>query len=124
MIHALHRTNRLLQSDEHFVVMVANLRFFTPHGFPSLVEGAVFRVFQHKSMGEVIAPFEGEAHLGGQHYRLASAVEGILRNATDDFEFQFQLAVGALEFYGFGIGLYEKSKSQAKEDKGEFFHDD
>lgn len=39
-------------------------------------------------MDELVAPFEGEAHLGGQHYRLASAVEGILRNAIDNFKFQ------------------------------------
>ena len=73
-------------------------------------------------MGEVVAPFEGEAHLGGQHDRLASAVEGIIRYAVTHFEFHFQLFVGALELDGFGMGLQEKSKSQAKEDKGKFSH--
>ena len=124
VIHALHGADGLLQGDEHLIVVVADLRFFAPDGFPSLVESAVFRVFQYESMGKVIAPFEGEAHLGGQHDRLPCAVEGILRNAVDDFEFQFQLAVGAFYRDGVGIGVCEKSKSQAKEDKGEFFHDD
>ena len=102
--------------------MVADLCLFAPYGFPSLVEGAVFRVFQHEGMGKVVAPFKGEAHLGGQHHRLASAVEGILRYATDNFKFQFQLAVGA--FYRDGVGVGEKAYSQEKEDEGEFFHDD
>ena len=122
MIHTLHGTNGLLQGDEHLVVAIADLSLFAPDRFPSLVESAVFRVFQDKGMGEVVAPFEGEAHLGGQHDRFPSAVEGILRNAADDFEFQFKLSVGTLELDGFGMGLQEKSKSQAKEDKGKFFH--
>ena len=124
VVHTLHRANGLLQGDEHLIVVVADLRFFAPDVFPSLVESAVFRVFQYESMGKVIAPFEGEAHLGGQHDRLPCAVEGILRNAAYDFEFQFKLSIGALQLDGFSIGLQEKSKSQAKEDKGEFFHDD
>ena len=125
MVHTLHRADGLLQSDEHLIVVVADLSLFAPYGFPCLIESAVFRVFQHKGMGEVVAPFEGEAHLRGQHNRFSGAVEGILRYAANDFKFQFEVAVGALQFDGLsGEGLQEKSKSQAKEDKGEFFHDD
>ena len=89
MVHTLHRANRLLQSDKHLVVVVADLGFLAPNGFPSFIKSAVFRVFQHKSMGEVVTPFESEAHLRRQHHGLASAVKGILRYATDYFEFQF-----------------------------------
>jgi hypothetical protein len=76
-------------------------------------------------MGKVVAPFKGEAHFGGQHHGPASSVKTVIRHAITQFKFQFQLPVGALELDGLsGVGLHAKSKSQAKEDKGEFFHVD
>ena len=48
-------------------------------------------------MGEVVAPFKGETHLGRQHHRLAFAVEGVLWYTVHHFKFQFQFSVGTFQ---------------------------
>ena len=81
-VHAFHAAGGLFKGYEQFVVVVADVCLLSPHGFPCLIERAVLLVFEDEGVGEVIAPFEGEAHLGGQHHGLVGAVEGVVGHAV------------------------------------------
>ena len=39
----------LAEGNSHFIVMVPDFGFFTPYGFPCLVESRVFRFFHFES---------------------------------------------------------------------------
>ena len=97
VVHALHGTDRLLESHEHLIVVVADVRLFAPHGFPRLVERAVCLVFEHKSVCQVVAPFEGEAHARGQYHGLSGTVESVLRLPVHHRELKLQLSVRTLQ---------------------------
>ena len=97
VVHAFHAAHRLFQRHQHLVVVVADVGFLAPNGFPSLVETVVFSVLQHKGMGQVVAPFKGETHHGGQHHGLVQTVEGVIGHAVAEFKQKFQLSVGAFQ---------------------------
>ncbi len=96
-VGALYGTCRLLERHQHLVVMVADVGLLAPHGLPSLVERAEFHILEDEGMGEVVAPFQREAHLRRKHHGLAVAVETVIRHAIFQLEAQFQPSVGTCQ---------------------------
>ena len=97
VVHALHTADGLFQSHQHFVVMVADVRFFAPHGFPRLIKSAVCFVFDDEGVRQIVAPFEGEAHARGQYHGFAVAEKRILWLSVHHGELKFQLTVRTLQ---------------------------
>ena len=122
MVHAFHAADGLFQRHQHLIVVVADVCLFAPHRLPCLVEGAVFCVFQHKGVGEVVAPFEGETHLGGQHHGLPITVKGIVRHAIIHGKLQFQLSVRTLEGDG-SVGSESRGKERCQNQKKKVSYD-
>ena len=93
----------LAQVHLHFVVVVAYVRFFAPHGMPDFVHAVELYVPDSKTAGEVaLAPLQCEAHARIEHHGLAVAVEAVgdvtvVAGAVPEFEGHLQPSVGTLQ---------------------------
>ena len=118
VVHACDGANRLFQGHQKLVVVVPDFGLFAPNGFPSLVESGILCFFQDEMVFQVVAPFENEAHFGGQNHGFSSAVEGVIRHAIAQFKAQFKLFVRALQFDRF-VGESRCQKACCQTDKYE-----
>ena len=92
-----HSAALLLQADEHFVVMVPDLRFFTPDRFPCFIEAGILHVREGEAVLEVFAVQQVEAQAGRKDDIGPVFLKGIHGHTIHHAHLEFQAAVGALQ---------------------------